>query len=144
MQVQRAWAAVVAATVLTLPLGSIYAFSVFLKPIEAELGIARSSMSFVFGLATVAYLVGMNLAPLAYGLTAAPILVVVCGLFAAAGILLAAEANGLPLLLLGYGVLFGMAGGAAYIVLQQCANLLVRSRRGLLNGYVRASYPEVQ
>jgi hypothetical protein len=34
-QSQRAWAAIAAATVMNLPLGSIYAFSDFLKPIEA-------------------------------------------------------------------------------------------------------------
>ena len=42
---QHAWAAIAAATVMNLPLGSIYAFSVFLKPIEAELGLTRSALS---------------------------------------------------------------------------------------------------
>jgi hypothetical protein len=31
---QRPWAAIAAVIVLTLPLGSIYAFSVFLRPVE--------------------------------------------------------------------------------------------------------------
>jgi hypothetical protein len=44
MRPQRPWAAIAAATVLNLPLGSIYAFSVFLKPIESELGLNRSAM----------------------------------------------------------------------------------------------------
>src|SRR5258708_6184392 len=37
--------AIAAVTTLTLPLGSIYAFSGFLKPIEPELGIPRSALS---------------------------------------------------------------------------------------------------
>jgi MFS transporter, OFA family, oxalate/formate antiporter len=140
-QTQRAWAAIAAATVLTLPLGSIYAFSVFLKPIEAALGIPRAGLSFVFGAATVCYIVGMNLAPLLFRLASPAWLTVACGLLGAAGIGIAAAANGLVPLLLGYSVMFGIAGGAAYIILQQGANLLVTSRRGLLNGYVLSLYP---
>jgi MFS transporter, OFA family, oxalate/formate antiporter len=140
-KIQRAWAAIAAATVLTLPLGSIYAFSVFLKPIEAALGVPRAALSFVFGAATVCYIIGMNLAPLLFRLASPAWLTAACGLLGAAGIGLAAVANGLVLLLLGYSVMFGIAGGAAYIILQQGANLLVKSRRGLLNGYVLSLYP---
>jgi OFA family oxalate/formate antiporter-like MFS transporter len=38
-------------------------------------------------------------------------------------------------------VLFGVAGGAIYIILQQAVNLVVRTHTGLLNGYVIALYP---
>ncbi len=62
-RIRRAWAAVAAVTVLNLPLGSIYAFSVFLGPIEADLGLTRSSLSLVFGLATVGFMLGMLIAP---------------------------------------------------------------------------------
>ena len=55
---QRPWAAVLAATVMNLPLGSVYAFSVFLRPIEQELGISRSALSLVFGVATIGFTVG--------------------------------------------------------------------------------------
>jgi hypothetical protein len=64
-----------------------------------------------------------------------------CTVAASIGIALTALAPGLPLLLLGYGVVFGVAGGAIYIILQQAANLLVRTHTGLLNGYVIALYP---
>jgi len=50
---QRSIAALLAATVVNLPFGTLYAFSVFLKPMEALLGATRAEMSFVFGLATV-------------------------------------------------------------------------------------------
>jgi len=138
---QRPAAAILAATVLTLPLGTIYAFSVFLKPIEAELGVTRSALSFVFGLATVGYMAGMNAAPFLYRVASPATLVGACGVVAALGIGLAAVATGYSTLLLGYSALFGTAGGAAYILLQQAATLMVRSRRGLLNGYVLALYP---
>ena len=137
----RLWAAIAAVTVLNLPLGSIYAFSVFLKPIEAELGLARSELSLVFGLASVGFTVGMLLAPYAYAIASAPRLVALCTAAATIGIALSATADGLIQLLIGYGVLFGMGGGAAYIVAQQSVNLLVRGKRGLINGYIVALYP---
>ena len=140
-RIQRAWAAVAAVTVLNLPLGSIYAFSVFLKPIEAELGLTRSALSLVFGLATVAFTLGMLIAPYAYGLTSAAGLIAICMAAATIGIGLAASAGGLTQLLIGYGVLFGLGGGVAYIVAQQSVNMLVTTRKGLVNGYIVGLYP---
>jgi hypothetical protein len=52
---RRAPAALLAATLMNLPLGSVYAFSVLLRPIEQELAIPRSALSLVFGLATVGF-----------------------------------------------------------------------------------------
>lgn len=138
---EHAWAAVAAATALNLPLGSIYAFSVFLKPIEQDLGTSRAALSFVFGLATICYVVGMNLAPALFGRVPAWLLLALSTLACGAGIGLSAAANGLPALLMGYGVLFGLGGGAAYIVLLQSANVLMRQRKGLLNGYIVGLYP---
>jgi OFA family oxalate/formate antiporter-like MFS transporter len=139
--ITRPWAAIAAVTVLTLPLGSIYAFSIFLKPIEAELGIPRSALSFVFGLATVGFTLGMNLAPLLYRLASPAVLIMINAAIAALGIEMASRATSLPTLLLGYSAVFGIAGGTTFIILQQAVNLLVRSRTGLLNGYVLGLYP---
>jgi MFS transporter, OFA family, oxalate/formate antiporter len=138
---QRPWAGVAAMTVLTLPLGSIYAFSVFLKPIETELGLPRSALSLVFGLATIGFTIGMNLASSLYRLASPPVLIMAAAALAAAGIELTSLARGLPLLLLGYSVCFGASGGTAFIVLQQAVNILVRTRLGLLNGYALALWP---
>ncbi len=138
---QRAWAAIAAVTVVNLPLGSIYAFSVFLKPIEATLGLPRSALSLVFGLASIGFTAGMLVAPYLYGLCSAPMLLMMCSIMAAVGIALAASADGLPMLLFGYGVLFGVGGGAAYIIAQQSVNLLITGRRGLVNGYIVGLYP---
>ena len=55
---ERFWAALLAATLMNLPLGSVYSFSVLLRPIEQELAIPRSALSLVFGLATVGFTVG--------------------------------------------------------------------------------------
>lgn len=138
---QSARLAIAAATALNLPLGSLYAFSVFLKPLEASLGVTRAELSFVFGLATIAFCLGMNLAPVLFRLAPAPTLLLLYTSTNAAGIALAATADGVVQLALGYGLLFGLGGGAGYITVQQGVNLAVRGRKGLLNGYMVGLYP---
>jgi OFA family oxalate/formate antiporter-like MFS transporter len=130
-----------AATLLNLPLGSVYSFSVLLRPLEQDLGIARSALSLVFGLATAGFTVGSVGAAFLYRVAPAPILVFASALVAATGVATAATANGLAQLLVGYGVVFGTGGGVGYILCQQGVNMLVTRRRGLVNGYIVSLYP---
>lgn len=141
VRAERPWAALLAATLLNLPLGSVYSFSVLLRPIEHELEIPRSALSLVFGLATVGFTVGSVGAAFVYRLASAPTLVFVSAMAAATGIAVAAQATGLAQLLVGYGIVFGIGGGVSYILLQQGVNMLVRRRLGLVNGYLVSLYP---
>src|SRR5258708_32298047 len=100
-QAGRLWAALLASTLLNLPLGSVYSFSVLLRPLEQELAIPRSALSLVFGLATVGFTVGSVGAALLYRLASAPILGFATAATAAGGIALAATADCLPHRLLG-------------------------------------------
>jgi MFS transporter, OFA family, oxalate/formate antiporter len=136
-----AWRAIAAATVLNAPLGSLYAFSVLLKPLESLLDLGRGDLALVFAVASAGFGAGMNLAPAVYGLASTPRVVLACAATSSAGIALAATAGGLAQLALGYGVLFGAGGGAAYILVQQAVNLAVTRRHGLVNGYIVALYP---
>jgi OFA family oxalate/formate antiporter-like MFS transporter len=136
-----AWRTVAAGTVLNVPLGSLYAFSVFLGPLEALLGLSRADLALVFGLSSVGFGVGMNVAPYVYGVAPGPVLVLACAAAGTLGIALAASASGLTQLALGYGILFGVGGGAAYILVQQAVNLSVTKRQGLVNGYIVSLYP---
>jgi len=138
---QSPWRAIAAATALNAPLGSLYAFSVFLKPLETLLGLSRADLALVFALASAGFGAGMNLAPSVYGVASAPLLVLVCAAASTLGIALAATAGGLAQLAIGYGVLFGAGGGAAYILVQQTVNLAVTRRHGLVNGYLIGLYP---
>jgi MFS family permease len=137
----RLWAALLASTLLNLPLGSVYSFSVLLRPLEQELAIPRSALSLVFGVATVGFTVGSVLAAFLYRAGSLPVLVFASALVSAAGIALAAAAHGLVQLLVGYGMVFGTGGGVAYILCQQGVNMLVTRRRGLVNGYIVSLYP---
>jgi OFA family oxalate/formate antiporter-like MFS transporter len=128
-------------TALNAPIGSLYAFSVFLQPLEALLGLTRADLAFVFALAAAAFGVGMMVAPSLYGVASTPLLVTACALANALGLALAATAGGLTQLAIGYGVLFGLGGGAAYILVQQMVNLAVTRRQGLVNGYIVSLLP---
>ena len=130
-----------ASTALNAPIGSLYAFSVFLRPLEALLGLTRADLAFVFALAAAGFGVGMMLAPSLYRVASTPILVAACAAVNTGGLVLAATAGGLAQLAIGYGVLFGIGGGAAYILVQQMVNLVVTRRQGLVNGYVVSLLP---
>ena len=86
VRTERLWAALLAATLMNLPLGSVYSFSVLLRPIEQELAIPRSALSLVFGLCTVGFTVGSVGAAFLYRVAPAPILVLASALVAAGGI----------------------------------------------------------
>jgi MFS transporter, OFA family, oxalate/formate antiporter len=139
--VQRSAAALLVATVVNLPFGTLYAFSVFLKPIETLLGATRAEMSFVFGLATVTLTMGMNLAPHLYRRLSPASLALACGLASGAGLWLCASASSFTQFALGYGLLFGPGAGVIFIVAQQAVNQTVATSRGLANGYLVSLYP---
>lgn len=137
----RTGVALAAATALNLPLGTIYAFSVFLKPMEALLAITRAETTLVFGIATVCLTIGMNSAPRLYRLIAPVPLLAGCAVLGGAGLFIAARADGLFELLLGYGLIFGLGGGCAFTVLQQGVNQTLTRTSGMINGYVISLFP---
>jgi MFS family permease len=137
----HARAALAAAAALNLPFGTLYAFSVFLKPLEALLGASRAGMSFVFALATITLTVGMVLAPAVYRRAPPWAIALGCGACSVLGLFLSAAATTFPQFVLGYGVLFGLGAGVGFILVQQGVNQSVASRAGLANGYVVSLYP---
>jgi MFS family permease len=137
----RAAAAIAAATALNLPFGTLYAFSVFLKPMEALIGVGRAQMSFVFALATITLTLGMVLAPSIYRRFPPPLIALCCGACSAVGLFIAATARSFTELVAGYGVLFGIGAGIGFILVQQGVNQSVSARSGLANGYVVSLYP---
>ena len=138
---RRPWRVLAAATALNAPVGALYASSVFLQPLEALLGLHRADLALVFAVAAASFGAGMMLAPTLYRIAPTPWLVLACAGVSAAGIALAATAGGLLQLVVGYGVGFGVGGGAAYILVQQMVNLVVTGRHGLVNGYLVSLLP---
>lgn len=138
---RRLLVAMAAVTLLNLPFGTIYAFSVFLKPMEAMLGIGRAEMVSVFALASISLTVGMNLGPRLYHSVSPVTLLALSGAASAAGLVMTAVAASFAAFVIGYGLLFGLGAGVSFIVLQQGANQVVTRMSGLVNGYVVSLYP---
>jgi MFS transporter, OFA family, oxalate/formate antiporter len=126
---------------MSLPLGSVYAFSVLLAPLEHVLHASRSELASVFGISAVFFTVGANLAPPLFGRIRAPLLVALTAALSGAGVTLAAVAPSLSWLILGYGLLFATGGGMAFVVVQQCVNAGSPTRPGLVNGYLVSLFP---
>jgi MFS family permease len=130
-----------AASLANLPFGTIYAFSVLLRPIESLLGLQRADLTLVFALATIVLTLGMNLAPVLDLRVALHRLLGSAAALSAAGLLITAYAQTLLHLVVGYGVLFGLGAGLVFTTVQHIVNQAEFKRRGLVNGYVVSLYP---
>ena len=121
-------------------LGTIHAWSLFVIPLEADLGVGRGAMSTVYSVAlaslTVVVLVGH---PLFRHLPGA-VITTISALGAAGGLLLAAEMSSLAGLVLGYGIVFGGANGLGYAFALQRSAEATPDRRGWALGLVNAAY----
>ena len=138
----RGWLMLVAALLVNLPTGTLYAFSVFIRHYEQALQVGRAELSAtLFSLAAIGYCAGMLMGPLAYRLARPGTLVLGFGAVIASGWALAAVAPSLAVLGVAYGVLFGFGGGLVYSTLAQVVNLsLPVHRRGVGNGILVASF----
>jgi MFS family permease len=92
-------------------------------------------------MASIFLTIGMLIGPALYRRFAPVPLLLVCGAMSASGLLIAAAAQGIEHLLLGYGVLFGLGGGVVFIMMQQGLNQTISPMSGLANGYVVSLYP---
>ncbi|WP_455768992.1 L-lactate MFS transporter [Micromonospora chersina] len=137
------WGLVVAAVLVQLALGAVYAWSVFNKPLQAEFGWSKAEVVLPFEVAIgtifIGSLVGGRIQdrrgprPVALG----------GGILYAVGTMLASlvsSSDQLWLLLLTYGVLGGIGLGAAYITPIAMLSKWFPDRRGLITGVAVAGF----
>ena len=122
-------------------LGSLYAWSVFLKPLEMELAASRSEISIVFSVAILSFTIGAVTAPLANSRIPTASLPLIAMAFSTGGLALSCFAGSTPLLIFGYGMLFGYGSGFGYSVTVQLINHALVDRRGLANGLGLGAFP---
>jgi OFA family oxalate/formate antiporter-like MFS transporter len=137
---QRQILATAAAVLLMSSIGTLYAWSIFVAPIEATFTHSRSATSLVFSVATAAFTLGMLAEPrLARRGSPQAIALFSCAM-AAAGLAVAGTAGSIWLVILGFGVLFGLANGFGYSISLQIVQHAVPHRRGLVTGIAVSSY----
>lgn len=131
-----------AAVVVMASVGTLYAWSIFVVPIELEFGQSRAATSLVFSVATAAFTIGMLVVPRSAALRgrSPPAIALLSCLMAALGLALSAAAESIWLIVLGFGVLFGLANGFAYGSSLQVVQHAAPKRPGLFTGIAVSSY----
>jgi OFA family oxalate/formate antiporter-like MFS transporter len=124
------------ALLVSLVMGMLYAFSIFILPLENTFGWARHQTAFTFSLVLVFFSLGMLtggnvMAKVGPGRAAS-----LGGLLAAAGFLLASFTTSLPILYLGYGILGGYGIGLSNLVPTSTMIRWFPDKRGLATGLV--------
>src|SRR5216684_3862307 len=139
VQVSRWWR-VVGGLLMNLALGSLYAWSVFVAPLEKEFGGKRADTSQVFTWAVVVFAIAFILAgrlqdkigPFPISLTGCILLTV--------GFLLCARTTSLTYLIVCFGVLVGIGNGFGYATPIPVMAKWFPDRRGLAVGLAVAGY----
>src|SRR5712691_5772453 len=134
------WWRVVGGLLMNLALGSLYAWSVFVAPLEKEFGWKRAQTSSVFGWAVIVFAIAFILAGrLQDKLGPFKISIVGCILLTA-GFLLSAQTTSLTYLIVCFGILVGIGNGFGYATPIPVMAKWFPDKRGLAVGLAVAGY----
>ncbi|NNF77756.1 MAG: hypothetical protein HKN05_06970 [Rhizobiales bacterium] len=129
-----------AAMVLTLALGSVHAFSVFLQPMEQVFAASRAEVSFTYSAALVCLTLAVLTGHLVFGALRPALFALAACSAAAVGCIIASLANGLWGVWLGYSILFGAANGFGYGYALQIAAQANPQNKAFAMGITTAAY----
>jgi MFS transporter, OFA family, oxalate/formate antiporter len=140
MPPQRPWLAATAALIIMASIGALYAWSVFVAPLESALGASRSAISAVFSLAVAAFTLGMLGGARLYAYARPAGFALATLALAAGGFALAGWGRSIVAVAAGLGGLFGCANGLGYGFSLQMVQQALPHRRGLITGMAVATY----
>jgi len=134
------WMPIVGGILMNLSLGTFYAVSAFLVPLEKEFGWTRAQTSWAptLGIVMIAswYIVGGIL----NDRKGPRVVALLGGCFFSAGFLLASQIHSLPTFYLTLGVCVGIGNGFGYVVPTSVASKWFPDKRGLIIGLMVGSY----
>jgi OFA family oxalate/formate antiporter-like MFS transporter len=125
---------------VTFVLGSVHAFSVFMAPLEVQLGLPRSQISLIYSFALVSITLSVTLGYRIYASLPAWWLILITGAVAASGLLLAGVADSWWMLFAGYSLAFGISNGIGYGFCLQLVGRAMPAGKGFAMGAVTAAY----
>ena len=131
---------IAAAVLMTLALGSIHAFSVFLEVLEIRFEASRGTVSFSYSLGLASLTVAVLVGPKIFGRVNAAMLSAMACLMAAGGVAIAAAAPNIAIFWIAYGLVFGFGNGIGYGFALQIAAQAMPGREGFAMGLVTAGY----
>jgi len=134
------WWRVVGGLSMNLALGSLYAWSVFVAPLEKQFGWKRADTSAVFGWAVIVFALSFILAGRLQDKFGPFWVSVTGGLLVSVGFFLSAYTASLPYLIFSFGVLGGIGNGFGYATPIPVMAKWFPDRRGLAVGLAVAGY----
>ena len=125
---------------MNLALGSLYAWSVFVLPLEKEFGWTRAQTSWVFTIAIVCFALSFIVAGRIQDLKGPRLCAAIGGVLVSAGFILASFTNSLTGLYLAFGVIVGLGNGFGYATPTPVGSKWFPDKRGLVIGLMVGGY----
>ncbi len=134
------WLAVLGGVSMNLALGSLYAWSVFVSPLEAEFGWSRTQTSWVFTIAIVTFAVSAVFAGRLQDVRGPRICAAIGATLVGLGFILGSFTNSLPYLYIAFGFVVGLGNGFGYATPIPVGSKWFPDKRGLVVGLMVAGY----
>lgn len=128
------WLLIPMGMMILMCLGSVYSWSIFRTPLEAELGLSASASLLPFTFALVSYAAVMPIAGFFIPRIGTRLMTALGGAVVGAGYILSSFANNVGMLVLSYGVIAGTGVGIAYGVPMVVVSRWFPDRKGLAVG----------
>ena len=137
---ENRWLPVVGGVLMNLALGSLYAWSVFVLPLEQEFGWTRAQTSWVYTIAIVCFALTFIGAGRLQDLKGPKICAFLGGVLVSAGFLLASFTSSLLTLYIFFGVIVGVGNGFGYSTPMPVGSKWFPDKRGLVVGLMVGGY----
>ena len=134
------WLPVVGGVSMNLALGSLYAWSTFVSPLEAEFDWTRTQTSWVFSIAIVTFAVSFVLAGRIQDRLGPTIPAAIGGTLVGLGFILASFTSSLTYLYVAFGFDVGLGNGFGYATPIPVGSKWFPDKRGLVVGLMVAGY----
>jgi MFS transporter, OFA family, oxalate/formate antiporter len=134
------WLPVVGGILMNLALGSLYAWSVFVPPLEREFGWRRADTSWVYTIAIVTFALTFVAAGRIQDLKGPKICAFLGGLLVSGGFFLSSYTSSLLFLYVTFGVVVGLGNGFGYATPIPVASKWFPDKRGLVVGLMVGGY----
>jgi MFS transporter, OFA family, oxalate/formate antiporter len=134
------WLPVIGGILMNLALGSLYAWSVFVLPLEKEFGWVRADTSLVYTIAIVCFALSFVAAGRIQDLKGPKICAAIGGLLVSAGFILSSQTSSLTTLYVFFGVIVGIGNGFGYSTPMPVGSKWFPDKRGLIVGLMVGGY----
>jgi OFA family oxalate/formate antiporter-like MFS transporter len=134
------WLAVVGGVSMNLALGSLYAWSVFVLPLEKEFGWTRARTSWTFTIAVVAFAISFAVAGRIQDRRGPRLCALIGAVLVGAGFVMASFTTSLAFLYVSIGLVVGIGNGFGYATPMPVGSKWFPDRRGLVVGIMVGGY----